>query len=88
MGLPAGAGGLSSKQGVITSFRQAEHRREAGRGAAAGPGLGENPAAVALGRRGGAKGGKVRAAKLTPEQRAEIARKAAAARWGQRERPD
>ena len=42
---------------------------------------GKNPAAVALGRLGGKKGGKARAAKLTPEQRSEIARKAARARW-------
>ncbi len=35
----------------------------------------------ALGRKGGLKGGKVRAEKLTPEQRSEIARKAAQARW-------
>ena len=42
----------------------------------------KNPAAVALGRKGGLMGGKARAAKLTPEQRAESARKAAAARWG------
>lgn len=41
----------------------------------------KNPAAVALGRLGGMKGGKARAAKLTPEQRAEIAKKAARARW-------
>jgi len=41
----------------------------------------KNPAAVALGRLGGLKGGKARAAKLTPEQRAEIAKKAAATRW-------
>lgn len=41
----------------------------------------KNPAAVALGRLGGLKGGKARAAKLTPEQRKAIARKAAAARW-------
>jgi hypothetical protein len=40
-----------------------------------------DPAAVSLGRRGGLKGGKARAAKLTPEQRREIAKKAAAARW-------
>jgi hypothetical protein len=33
------------------------------------------------GRRGGLKGGKARAAKLSPEQRSEIARKAARARW-------
>lgn len=32
-------------------------------------------------RKGGLKGGKARAAKLTPEQRAEIAKKAAAKRW-------
>lgn len=41
----------------------------------------KNPAAVALGRLGGLKGGKARAAKLTPEQRSEIARIAARARW-------
>lgn len=40
-----------------------------------------NPAAVALGRRGGLKGGKARAASLTPEERAEAARLAAHARW-------
>jgi len=45
------------------------------------PDAGKDPAAVALGRRGGLKGGKARAAKLTPEQRAESARKAARARW-------
>jgi hypothetical protein len=38
-------------------------------------------AAAELGRRGGLKGGKARAAKLTQEERSEIARKAAAARW-------
>jgi hypothetical protein len=44
--------------------------------------LEKNPAAVELGRLGGLKGGKARAAKLTPEERSEIARKAARARWG------
>jgi hypothetical protein len=39
---------------------------------------GKDPAAAALGR----KGGKARAAKMTAEQRAEIAKKAAASRWG------
>lgn len=39
---------------------------------------GKNPAAVELGRQGGLKGGRARAEKLTPEQRSEIARKAAA----------
>ena len=42
----------------------------------------KNPAAVALGRLGGKKGGPARAKKLTPEQRREIAKKGAAARWG------
>lgn len=42
---------------------------------------GKNPAAVALGRKGGLKGGKARAQSLTPEQRSAIARKAARARW-------
>jgi hypothetical protein len=41
----------------------------------------KNPAAVALGRLGGKKGGRARAKKLTPEQRKEIAKKAARARW-------
>jgi len=43
---------------------------------------GKDPAAVALGRKGGLKGGKARAAKMTPEERSEAARKAARARWG------
>jgi hypothetical protein len=41
----------------------------------------KNPAAVALGRLGGKKGGKARAAKLSKERRSEIAREAALARW-------
>ena len=41
------------------------------------PDDGKDPAAKAM----GAKGGKARAAKLTPEQRSEIAKKAAAKRW-------
>jgi len=42
---------------------------------------GKNPNAVALGRLGGLKGGKARASKLTPEQRKDIAKKAADVRW-------
>jgi hypothetical protein len=42
---------------------------------------GKNPNAVALGRLGGLKGGKARANKMTPEQRKEIAQRAARARW-------
>ena len=45
---------------------------------------GKNPNAVALGRLGGLKGGKARFAKLTPEQRKEIAQKAAHARWAKK----
>ena len=41
----------------------------------------KNPAAVALGRLGGLKGGKARAEKLTAKKRSEIAKKAAQARW-------
>jgi len=41
----------------------------------------KNPAAVALGRLGGLKGGHARAAKMTPEERSEGARKAVLARW-------
>ena len=41
----------------------------------------KNPAAVALGRKGGAKGGKARASKLSAEERQQIAQKAAIARW-------
>lgn len=51
---------------------------------AIGGSLKKNPAAVALGRRGGLKGGKARASKLTAEQRKEIAQKAAKARWARR----
>jgi hypothetical protein len=43
-----------------------------------------DPAAVALGRRGGLKGGKARAAKLSAKKRSDIARKAAGARWKHR----
>ena len=42
---------------------------------------GKNPAAVALGRLGGRKGGKARAESLSPKRRKEIARQAATARW-------
>jgi hypothetical protein len=41
----------------------------------------KNPAAVALGRLGGLKGGKARAESLTAKKRSDIAKKAAKARW-------
>ncbi len=59
--------------------------RTAAGGAGEGPPTpeagGKDPAAVALGR----KGGRARAAAMTPERRAEVARKAAAKRWGGRD---
>ncbi len=42
------------------------------------PDDGKDPAAVSMGKRGGA----ARAKSMTPERRAEVARKAAAKRWG------
>ncbi len=45
----------------------------------------KDPAAVALGRRGGLKGGRARAESLSAQQRTEIAREAARARWAARE---
>ena len=39
-------------------------------------------AASAMGRKGGLKGGKARKEALSPKRRKEIAKKAAAARWG------
>ena len=42
----------------------------------------KNPAAVALGKLGGSKGGKIRAERLSAERRKEIAKRAAAVRWG------
>ena len=44
------------------------------------------PPKAAAGRKGGIKGGKARAAKMTPEERAESARKAARGRWGTSEK--
>ena len=56
-------------QRVIALTEGAEQRAE------------KNPAAVALGRKGGRIGGPARAAKLTKDQRSESARAAARARW-------
>lgn len=49
------------------------------------PDDGKDPAAVALGRKGGLRGGRARAEKMTPEQRSEAARKAAQKRWNRSE---
>lgn len=48
----------------------------------------KNPAAVALGKLGASKGGKARAEKLSDEQKSEIARKAANARWEKKRREE
>jgi hypothetical protein len=45
------------------------------------PNAGKDPAAVSLGRKGGLRGGKARAAKMTDKERQESARKAVQARW-------
>lgn len=42
---------------------------------------GKNPAAVALGRLGGLKGGRARALKLSKARRSQIAKAAAKTRW-------
>jgi hypothetical protein len=46
----------------------------------------KNPAAVALGRLGGLKGGKARMAKLSAQQRSALARKAVLTRWKRAEK--
>lgn len=48
----------------------------------------KNPAAVALGRKGGQKGGRARAESLTASRRTEIAKLAANARWKAKHRED
>ena len=49
---------------------------------------GKDPAAVALGRKGGLKGGKARARKMSSEERSDAARKASQARWSNRHRAE
>ena len=48
----------------------------------------KNPAAVALGKLGGRKGGKARAKNMTPEERSKAASKAAKARWAKKRQQD
>lgn len=64
-----------------TGEESTETEEEAGNATAPDTEPPKDPTAVALGRKGGLKGGKARAAKLTPEQRTEAARLAAGARW-------
>lgn len=51
------------------------------------PAPAKDPERVERGKMGGSKGGKLRAERLSPERRREIAQKAAAARWSKTERP-
>jgi hypothetical protein len=48
----------------------------------------KNPHAIALGKMGGSKGGKARAARLTPEERTASARKAALTRWAREKKKE
>ena len=66
--------GMAQPQGLPAKNKQPARKAEKAK----------DPAAVALGRKGGLKGGKARAAKLTEEQLSESARKAAQARWSKR----
>jgi len=59
----------------------AKHMVDLATGAAQDPEIPKESAAAELGRRGGLIGGKARASKMTPKQRAAAARKAAKARW-------
>ena len=49
---------------------------------------GKDPLAVALGRRGGLKGGPARAASLSAKERSDSAKRAAQARWEHRRKPE
>lgn len=71
----------SSKSKSLDQNQLASHVVAAATGQPTKPRKRKNPAAVALGRRGGLKGGKARAESLSPEERSEIARLAAQARW-------
>jgi hypothetical protein len=71
----------SSKKKPVESEQPLIEQEAAETAPPAVPTEGKNPAAVALGKLGGAKGGPARAKKLTKEQRSEIAKKAAQARW-------
>jgi len=68
---------------IVAAFEVVEKLTGGTRKPASLPPRRKNAAAVSLGRLGGLKGGKARAAKLTSEQRSEIARRAAAARWAE-----
>ena len=75
---------VNQRAKAIVDLATAEPAPESEAPATDAPPDGKNPAAVALGRLGGLKGAKARAAKLTAKKRKEIAKKAATARWGKK----
>lgn len=62
----------------------AKHMVDLATGAAQDPELPQEFAAAQLGRKGGRKGGKARAERMTPDQRSAAAKKAAKARWAKK----
>jgi hypothetical protein len=74
----------ASKPPEGEDFNQAAHRVVRQATEKHDPDRPKNPAAVALGKLGASKGGQARAAKLSAKRRAEIARRAAKARWAER----
>lgn len=68
-------------ESAFRTVQQLTRDRDEAAPAAPMPAPKKNAAAVALGKLGGSKGGKTRAANLTPERRREIAQQAAAKRW-------
>ena len=80
--LPRDANSLAARiVAMSTGQPEPEITRGAKREALAKPEKEKNPAAVALGRLGGLKGGKARAESLSKKKRSQIAKKAAVARW-------
>jgi hypothetical protein len=78
----------SSKSGDLNRLAAAIVDEATAEDAPAAPERDKDPAAVSLGRRGGLKGGKARAKALSNEQKTEIAKKAAGARWAAKRRAD
>jgi len=79
----------SSKKKILPSDANQRAKSivdQATSGGAGGDEGGKNPAAVALGRLGGLKGGKARAKSLSKKRRQEIAATAAQARWSKERR--
>jgi len=79
--LPRDANSLAARIVALSTGQEEPRLMERAQEPPAKPERDKNPAAVALGRLGGLKGGPARAAKLTQQQRTEIGKKAAASRW-------